>query len=258
MGDSANQATAARPGRPETARAAFAAGAADGAERPVPRHGRAALLRLAAWFEGADAASAHEVFTAAFAVHPARHLSGTGEEAVAATASWWDAPAVGAAAAHPVGAGSVAPVDDHSEQQARLRDAAEAAAHWRRSAAQEVRRLLAEPTGGDDRLHLSDAALQVLMELLTAALGSGDAITDAVSAGDLELDIRLHVRRVPDASITLSESGGDLVLEGLRLQVTSYARQEPAPEDGAPAGADLLSGPDPAGRHSGLRLVRPA
>ncbi|MFC7743948.1 DUF2397 family protein [Nocardiopsis composta] len=87
-----------------------------------------------------------------------------------------------------------AAVPDHSDQRARLRDAAEARAHWRRSAAAEVRTALA---GGAERLELSTPALDVLMELLTAALGSGSPEARQVTAGDLELGVRLHVGSAP-------------------------------------------------------------
>ncbi|WP_415840331.1 DUF2397 family protein, partial [Nocardiopsis gilva] len=116
-----------------------------------------------------------------------------------------------------------APIPDHTDQQARLRDAAESSAHWRRTAAQELRRVLAEPTGDNARPHLSGLALEVLMELLTATLSAGDATLSPVSAGDLELGIRLHIRSAPTARITLRGADGDLTLEGLRMQITAYA-----------------------------------
>ncbi|UOE18389.1 DUF2397 family protein [Thermobifida halotolerans] len=201
-------------------------------------HGRAAVLRLASWFEQADTATAHRLYTAAFALYPARHLGGSTEDAVAAAASWWDTPAADTSTARPGGHGSLAAVEDHSAQQARLRDTAEAAAHWRRSAAEEVRSLLAAPTPRTGRLAMAEAALGVLMELLTRALGSGDATAGPVSAGDLELDIRLHVRHDPGAVLVIGEDGGDLTLNGLRLRATSYAqvdldRSETEDRDGA-------------------------
>ncbi|MFC4565219.1 DUF2397 family protein [Nocardiopsis mangrovi] len=256
MGDSANQvpppladATARGRSAVHGQRPAPAAGTGrepqSDTEGPVPRHGRAALLRLAGWFEAADDATAHAIFTAAFGMHAATHLGGAGEEeSVAATTSWWDAPLAHTAAARLSSALPAAPVRFHGDQRARLRDAAESSAHWRRSAAQEARRVLAEPTGADSRLHLSSAALDVLMELLTAALGSGDATRSPVSAGDLELGIRLHVRHVPEATISMRASGGDLTLEGLCLWVTAFA----------PVG-EGTAGREPG---SGARLVRHA
>ncbi|MBB5997933.1 DUF2397 family protein [Streptomonospora salina] len=213
----------------------------------MPRHGRAALLRLAAWFEDADPRSAHEICSAAFAVHGATHLGGPGEDPVGAASSWWTAPLADGAAARLANALPAAEVRDHAEQRSRLRDAAESSAHWRRSAAQELRRVLSEATGGDSRIRLSTPAMEVLMELLTAALGTGDATRHPVSAGDLELGVRLHIRHDPRAAITLRGADGDLGLEGLRLRVTSFdapdetaeipdaeSRSRPAPASGTP------------------------
>jgi len=207
--------------------------------RAQTRHGRAAVLRLASWFEQADADAAHRLYTAAFALHPARHLGGSVEENVAAASSWWDAPAVDTSTVRPAGHGTLAPAENHSAQQARLRDAAEAEAHWRRSAADEVRSLLAGLTPRAGRLTMSRAALGVFMELLTRALGSGDATSGPVSAGDLELDIRLHVRHDPGAVLTIGEDDGDLTLTGLRLRTTPYDRTDPGPD-----GPEEEDGPD--------------
>ncbi|PSK92847.1 uncharacterized protein DUF2397 [Murinocardiopsis flavida] len=214
----------------------------------MARHGRAALLRLASWFDAADSASAHEIYTAAFGAHGGHHLGGgVVDDSVHATTSWWDAPT----AVLPSGPRSAVPaaaVADYGDQQARLRDAAEAAAHWRRSAAREVRRLLSEPTGDDSRVDLSAAAMEVLMELLTAALGSGDTGAGPVSAGDLELDVRLHVSRDPDARLTLSRSAGALVLAELRLRATGYAETDAGGARGPATDAD-----DPGPGHGAAR-----
>lgn len=209
MGDSADQQTTQVP--------------SGGIHRPVPRHGRAALLQLARWFDDSDTVTAHDIFTAAFATYGARHLGSLSGGSAAATTSWWNAPQAHTADSRATSALPVAPVQDHTHQRARLRDEAEASAHWRRSAAHEVRSTLHEPTGEDAYVHLSGLASQVVMELLTAALGSEDATRGPVSAGDLELGIRLHAQRSPTASLTLRSSGGDLTLEGLRLRATTYA-----------------------------------
>lgn len=193
-------------------------------DRPVPRHGRAALLRLAGWFEEAEPDRAEALATAAFALHPARHLEGRVDDSVAATTSWWQGePDRSTITEHP-GARPPEPVRDHRAQQARLRDAAESSAHWRRAGADQIRSLLAEPTGDDARLDLSGAGMEVLMELLTAALGSGDASRRPTSAGDLEFGLRLHVIVAPGAEVTVRGEGGDLSLEGLRLCVTPYGQ----------------------------------
>ncbi|GLU49264.1 hypothetical protein Nans01_36150 [Nocardiopsis ansamitocini] len=212
-------------------------------------HGRAALLRLAAWFDGADSATAHRIATAAFAMQPARHLGATSEDPIAAAASWWAAQPADTSAVRPGIRGVLAPIEDHGAQQARLRDAAEAAAHWRRTAAGEARSVLTELTPEKGRLRLSGSALEVLMELLTAALGSADVTAGPVAAGDLELDIRLHVRHAPEAVLTIGQPGGDLTLEGLRLQATEYARLTPDPADPAPEEPGEAETPGSANRY---------
>ena len=213
-------------------------------DRPVPRHGRAALLRLAAWFEEAEPDRADALATAAFALYPARHLEGRADDSVAATTSWWHSePDRGTVTQHP-GFRPPEPVRDHRAQQARLRDAAESSAHWRRAGAEQIRALLSEPTPDRARLDLSGAGMEVLMELLTAALGSGDAARRPTSAGDLEFGLRLHVHAAPGAEVTVRGEGGDLTLEGLRLRVTSYEQHTVAPT-GAPPTEAAPSGPFP-------------
>lgn len=225
-------------------------------DRPVPRHGRAALLRLATWFEEVEPDRADALANAAFALHPARHLEGRVDDSVAATTSWWQAePDRSTVTEHP-GTRLPEPVRDHRAQQARLRDAAESSAHWRRAGADQIRSLLTEPTGDRARLDLSGAGMEVLMELLTAALGSGDASRRPSSAGDLEFGLRLHVYAASGAEVTVRGEGGDLTLEGLRLCVTSYeqhtvpvapvAPPEPRPVEPPAPGAAARSALDPA------------
>ncbi|PWV51192.1 DUF2397 family protein [Nocardiopsis sp. L17-MgMaSL7] len=210
-------------------------------DRPVPRHGRAALLRLAAWFEGAEPDRAEALATAAFALHPACHLEGRVDDTVAATTSWWHAEADRSTVTEHPGTRPPEPVRDHRAQQARLRDAAESSAHWRRAGAEQIRSLLTAPTADRARLDLSGAGMEVLMELLTAALGSGDASRRPTSAGDLEFGLRLHVHASPGAELTIRGEGGDLTLEGLSLCVTSYEQHAvvtpPGERPNAPAEA---------------------
>ncbi|MBR8745368.1 DUF2397 family protein, partial [Nocardiopsis sp. MG754419] len=211
--------------------------------RPVPRHGRAALLRLAGWFEEAEPDRADALATAAFALQPARHLEGRVDDGVAVTTSWWQGePDRSTVTEHP-GARPPEPVRDHRAQQARLRDAAESSAHWRRAGAEQIRSLLGEPTPEVTRLDLSGAGMEVLMELLTAALGSGDASRRPTSAGDLEFGLRLHVIAAPGSEVTVRGEGGELSLEGLRLCVTPF-EQHTVDVPGAGVSASDLPGPE--------------
>lgn len=201
-------------------------------EPPTPRHGRAALLRLATWFEDSEPERADALADAAYALRPALHLEGRVDSAVAATTSWWRAGVDRSTVVEPPGTRRPEPVRDHREQQARLRDAAESSAHWRRAGATQIRDLLSEPTEEDRHLELSGAGMEVLMELLTAALAAGDPERRPTSAGDLEFSLRLHVYSAPGSTVTVAGEGGELTLEGLRLRVTPYEQHYLDPPDG--------------------------
>lgn len=224
---------------------------------PAPRHGRAALLRLAAWFEEAEPDRADALASAVYTLDPARHLHGRVDGTVAATTSWWHAAPDHSTVVERPGNRRPEPVRDHRAQQARLRDAAESSAHWRRDGAEQIRSLLTEPTGENAQLDLTGAGMEVLTELLTAALAVGDASGRRTSAGDLEFGLRLHVLPSSGASVTVSGEGGDLTLQDLRLYVTPYEQADPGPLPGLvpaeepapsepPEAADRTTGPDEA------------
>ncbi|MFV2196341.1 DUF2397 family protein [Nocardiopsis sp. LOL_012] len=225
-------------------------------EQSAPRHGRAALLRLASWFEEAGPDRADALATAAYGLHSALHLAGRVDDRVAATTSWWQADPDRSTVTERPGTRPPEPVRDHRAQRARLRDAAESSAHWRRAGAEQIGSLLAEPTGDRASLNLSGAGMEVLMELLTAALGSGDASGRPTSAGDLEFGLRLHVIPAPGAEVTVLGEGGELTLEGLRLRVTPYGQhvldpaEEPPPALREPTAAPEAA-PDPANETTG-------
>lgn len=327
------------------------------------------LLRVARWFDEADSVTAHALFAAAFGMYPARWLGEPCEDdGVPVVTSWWRGPRVSAELGAGWGPAPTAPVDDHSEQRARLRDDAEAAAHWRRAAAEELRDALgtgtvpgdttsadvpadtsppgdspsdtvpsddgtpgdtptgesglveaatpntrnapngprpweadasepdsAQGTGADAdsapedqhdpvdhepdpsdqpgqsdpsdqngepvdsgpdphtnprpdptpqrerAVDLSGPAIDVLMELLAAALATGDPAAAPRTSGDLDLDLRIHVSAEPGRTLRLRGAGGELVLAGLDLRATPFA-PAPGTVDGRPDGD-----PDPAG-----------
>lgn len=219
---------------------------------PAPRHGRAALLRLAAWFEEAEPDRADALASAVYTLDPARHLHGRVDGTVAATTSWWQADPDHSTVVERPGNRRPEPVRDHRAQQARLRDAAESSAHWRRDGAEQIRSLLTEPTGEDAQLDLTGAGMEVLTELLTAALAVGDPGGRRTSAGDLEFGLRLHVLPSTGASVTVSGEGGDLTLQDLCLYATSYEQVDPDPlpglassEEPAPSEAPEAAGQGP-------------
>ncbi|PRX99948.1 TIGR02677 family protein [Allonocardiopsis opalescens] len=202
------------------------------------RSRRGELLRLAKWFDDADSGTAHDLFVAAFGLYGARHLGVAGEPDIAepGAVSWWDAPGVDVPASlrergSRAARGRTAAVDDHTRQKERLRSLAEAEAEHRRLAAAELRAALPGPTRGSVRVEVSAAARALLLDLLTGAIGVAGHDFTAASAGELDLDIALHLTRAPDAAVTLSGPDGELALSGLSLCATSY-HQRPATTPG--------------------------
>lgn len=224
MGDTANDS--------ETADPAAGEGGGQLSDSPPPTSTRrGALLRLAAWFDSADTATAHSLYTAAFGMSPARHLAISGEESdgtTPVTTSWWRALRAGTDIGQRTAPPGIAGAEDYSGQRTRLLEDSEASAHWRRTAAREIREELGIPTAetGETGLNLSDAAFDVLLELLTAALGSGGHQAATHYAGDLDLDLRLRVDHAPEASVTLRRTSGELRFDRLQLRVSPYSADE--------------------------------
>ncbi|MEV6995624.1 DUF2397 domain-containing protein [Streptomyces sp. NPDC093228] len=120
------------------------------------------LLRLAAWFDGAQPEEAHDIAVAAFGLYGARHLGVAPDPDVSVPAyvSWWTGPAVDV----PVALrerGSRAPrgpagaVEDHGAQKRHLLEQARQQAAELRSA-----------SGRFDQVRLTSAAMRLLLELL--------------------------------------------------------------------------------------------
>ncbi|MFJ8438826.1 TIGR02677 family protein [Kitasatospora griseola] len=193
------------------------------------------LLRLAAWFDAADPESAHDLAVAAFGLYSARHLglAPDPDGTVPAYVSWWSGPVVEVPVAlrergSRAPRGRAAAVEDHSEQKARLLAAAREQATARREAADELR----SAAGRFGQVRLSAAAMALLLELLTAALGNsalrwadppvphGFGLQDA-QAVEAELDLRLTLRRVAGATTVLRSVDGDLVVDDLEIGITA-------------------------------------
>jgi uncharacterized protein (TIGR02677 family) len=197
------------------------------------------LLRLAAWFDAADPEGAHDIAVAAFGLYGARHLgvAPDPDQAVPAYVSWWTGPVVDVPVAlrergSRAQRGRAAAAEDHSEQKRRLVERERERAAARRAAADELR----SASGRFEQVRLTSAALSLLLELLTSALGNaqlqrpssqGDFVLDGAQAEDADLGIRLLVRRAPGTGTALRSADGDLILDDLRLRVESLA--EPAP-----------------------------
>lgn len=196
------------------------------------------LLRLAAWFDAADPEGAHDIAVAAFGLYGARHLgvAPDPDQTVPAHVSWWTGPVVDVPVAlrergSRAQRGRSAAAEDHSAQKLRLVERERERAVAREAAADELR----SASGQFGQVRLTSAALSLLLELLTAALGNaqlqrpapqGDFALDGGRAEDAGLGIRLLVHRAPGAVTTLRSVDGDLVLDDLRLSVEGLAEED--------------------------------
>ena len=171
------------------------------------------LVRLARWFDEADADTAAALWAAAFGLYPCRHLGFPGDPEAPTTSSWWrapvaDVPVMLRTSGERKAAGAVARREDFSAVKAqRLRERAEAEAV--RTAALEE--LLARP-GPLDGAVLSEAARAAVLELHARALsGAGGPVRREASAVAALPDgrrLRLLVRPDPGSSTTVSRPGG--------------------------------------------------
>jgi uncharacterized protein (TIGR02677 family) len=205
--------------------------AASSREASLRKH----FLRLAGWFDTATPTDAHVLFTSAFALYGARHLSvplaPDVAEALPATTSWWRAPG----APVPVSIrergdrnprGRAARISDHSDVKRHLLE-------QRARDAVERQRGIAELLAAGDRLgdvRLSGGALTVLFELLartTAALGANLAgASAALDDDDITLWLEPHA-----AGMVLRSPLGDLALDGFHLAVGRAAQRPALPAD---------------------------
>ncbi|MGP0053066.1 MAG: DUF2397 domain-containing protein [Solirubrobacteraceae bacterium] len=186
--------------------------AASSSEASLRRH----FLKLAGWFDRCDSDDAHVLAVAVFGAYPSRHIAVPLEpdvgDAVPATASWWSAPA----APVPVSLrergdrtprGRSAAAADHRVQRRRLLERREAEALRRAAACEE---LLAVGARLEEAL-ISSAAMEVFLELLAGAAGSGEA-----RLADHPVEIWLSDSA--GISVIRSEMGG-LTLHGRAVQV---------------------------------------
>jgi uncharacterized protein (TIGR02677 family) len=181
------------------------------------------LLKLARWFDGCDDATAHDVFVAAFGLYGARHLSvGTGDDGreVAATTSWWDAPA----APVPVALrdrGSRAPrgratsAEDYAAQREKLHVEAAEATRRQRAAAAELRAASARLA----HVRLSAAATGLLLDLVARCLAGASPGFAEASGTDDDLGVQIVLTRSPGSCAVVHGADGDFALDGLRLAV---------------------------------------
>lgn len=194
------------------------------------------LLRLAAWFDAAEPGEAHDIAVAAFGLYGARHLGvePDPDRSVPAYVSWWTGPVVDVPVAlrergSRAPRGRSAAAEDHSEQKRRLVEQARRQAEERRAAADE----LLSASGRFDQVRLGAPGMRLLLELLTTALGNarlrgddgddGGFLLDGAQSRDLDLGVRLTVRRTLGRHTVLRSVDGDLTVDDLTLAVESLA-----------------------------------
>lgn len=186
-------------------------------------HGRYAdLVRLAGWFDTADDATAHALWAGAFGLYPARHLgflADDPERPVPPTTSWWSAPRAEVpvmlrtrGARHVIG--SSARREDFSQAKTARLAEREAAERARQVAVAE----LTAHAGMLDRVRLSDAAREILLELYAAALaseGSGEEPSSAIPGAAAQV----VVHATPGRGTVVASPAGRLTLVGRSLEV---------------------------------------
>ncbi|MFI0348939.1 TIGR02677 family protein [Actinomadura sp. 9N407] len=190
------------------------------------------LLRLAGWFDGADDATAHDLFAAAFGLYGARHLglAPDAERDVPATTSWWDGPAIEVPVAlrdrgTRAPRGRTAGPEDYGDQRGKLRQEAEEEARRRHAAAAELRAAGPRLTG----VRLSARATVLLLDMLARSLAGAPPEFGEALAEDEDLGVRLRLVRVPGGGGSVVHGAdGDLFLDGLELWVGADERSAAA------------------------------
>ncbi len=196
------------------------------------------LLRLAAWFDAAEPAEAHDIAVAAFGLYGARHLgvAPDPDRTVPAYVSWWTGPVVDVPVAlrergSRAPRGRSAAAEDHTEQKRRLMEQAREEAAARRAAADELR----SASGYFGQVRLSAPAMRLLLELLTTALGQARLHRsatgfelDGARASDADLGILLTVWRTPGRHTVLRSVDGDLAADDLTVAVESIGTPVPS------------------------------
>jgi len=188
---------------------------------------RRELLRLAAWVDATDESTAADVFSSAFGLYPARHLgiAADAEVVVAATTSWWPAPAVdvpvslrdrGVRAAR----GRVSGMVDRSAQRQALVEHAAEEQRLRAAAAAELLSAAADLGA----VRLSAPAIHLLLELMAQALGAGDPAAGNAVTSNVDLSVRCELISKPGYEITLRSATGDLTTQDIGIDIT---RMEP-------------------------------
>jgi uncharacterized protein (TIGR02677 family) len=194
-------------------------------------HGRyAELLRLARWFDQADDATAHAIWASAFGLYSSRHLGfavGESETSVAPTTPWARAPRaevpimLRSTGQRRIAGASGRAEDFTAVKVRRLEEHARAEAARQRAVAE-----IAGQRGRLQRMRLSDAGREALMELYAAglALVATDPTAGAGTRDDVAVpipghDVVLRIISTPGSGTTVASPSGRLRLVDRSLAV---------------------------------------
>ncbi|MFC8965484.1 DUF2397 domain-containing protein [Streptomyces sp. NPDC057094] len=203
---------------------------------------RSDLMHLAGLFARASVEEAHRGFSAAFGAYPARHVSFGPEEAElrdTASTSWWDAGPVdvpvslrerGDRAAR----GRTARVPDPGMDIIRLQEEAAQELAARQTAGAEL------AAGGVlDGAHLTPAARDLLLELVSMALAKELSLAEAVRVEDADLNVAVDVAE-SDTDTVIRSDDGDTTFLCLTL-IASAAEAHPGDATGEHAADDIAA-----------------
>lgn len=185
---------------------------------------RTDLLRLAGWFAATD--TAHRIFAAAFGAYPARHLVlGPDEDNPrdGAATSWWEATPVdvplslrerGDRAAR----GRTARVPDVAmEREIQLADALRERQRDEAAAAELV------AAGILDGVRVTPAARDMVLDRLGELLAVGQDPDEPLEWDDTDLGFTLRARPTPGRASRIHATDGELIIEGVTLEVTALS-----------------------------------
>ncbi|GGS12639.1 DUF2397 domain-containing protein [Actinokineospora fastidiosa] len=183
---------------------------------------RGELVRLAAWFDAADARTAHDLYAAAFGLYSARNLLPAPEhDADDEHTPWADGPAIEVSVSVR-GRGDRGArgrpsriMDDPITEQGLLAQA-RAADELREAASAE----LAAAARDIEAAVLSKQALSALCELLTLAMAQRESAEDAGEATDQVRGLTLTLTPAPGRVTRIRSQGGALTLRDTALAIS--------------------------------------
>ncbi|GAA3985918.1 hypothetical protein GCM10022630_33050 [Thermobifida alba] len=190
------------------------------------------LLRLARWVDAADDSQAHDLVAAAFGMYGVRHLGGARGDRDTATSStsWWHDDPVDVPVSirergdrRPRGAVRREGEDYTQARRDLLRTAREREERRAAGAAE-----LVAAAGREDTVVFSAAAFELFNELLGRAMAqpSGEPGSRVFRTADAGLRLSLEVREQADRTTVVHSRGGDLVLEGCTVHLSSSRTRE--------------------------------